>query len=118
MLPDPIERGEARAEADLDALTAGVPAGKYRCPNCNEIRDLLTDAHPASADPYGPPVCGACIEVLFPEIKALPVKVDPEDWHRERESEDPGAMHPCNDPDPDECDCRGACSCHWVQRPD
>lgn len=39
--------------------------------------------------------------------------VMPEDWkmRKDRESED--TIHPCNNAEPWDCDCAGACGCHY-----
>lgn len=65
-LPDPIERGEDRAEVAFLDSTRGVPDGKWRCPRCEEIRDL-EDSYPISADPYSSTACHVCIEEMFPD---------------------------------------------------
>lgn len=65
-LPDIIERGEARASAAHAEATAGIPAGKYRCPGCKQVRDA-EDMHAMSADPYASPGCGACLEDFMVE---------------------------------------------------
>jgi len=36
-----------------------------------------------------------------------------EEWEEARNKEDPGENHPCNSWNINECDCKGACSCHW-----
>jgi len=40
-----------------------------------------------------------------------------EEWEGSLEMEREDATHPCNHHDPDICDCRGACSCHWRKDP-
>jgi len=54
-LPDPIERGEARAEAWYDEH---VTDGKFTC-GCGRVIPL-EDGVTASADPYSALICDAC----------------------------------------------------------
>jgi 5'(3')-deoxyribonucleotidase len=42
-------------------------------------------------------------------------RVTKEDWAALVAKEDPGEVHPCNHWTPEDCMCKGACSCHWVQ---
>jgi hypothetical protein len=41
------------------------------------------------------------------------VLVPREEWEAARNREDEGVVHPCNSWNINECDCKGACSCHW-----
>lgn len=41
----------------------------------------------------------------------LVVPITWEDWCEPRED----SFEPCGHPDPELCDCKGACSCHWVE---
>lgn len=51
---------------------------------------------------------------LDPGTGKLIVPIPWEDWR-----EPPlGSSEPCGHPDPDECDCEGTCSCHWVEMPE
>jgi len=45
------------------------------------------------------------------------IQIDPDTWQTKKDNEDQGEIHPCNDPMPEQCMCKGACSCHWVMRP-
>ena len=56
MLKDPVERGEAWHEE----MTKDVPPNHFRC-GCGRMVPW-EDAHPYSADPYSPPICGVCLE--------------------------------------------------------
>ncbi len=59
-IPDPIELGEAKAEAWAKELFVG---NKCRCIECKvlfELDELIT----LSPDPYAPPVCEECAEKL------------------------------------------------------
>lgn len=38
-----------------------------------------------------------------------------EDWHHAREREREGETHPCDAWKPDDCMCKGSCSCHFIQ---
>lgn len=67
---DPIERGEDRAERAYNEATDGMPDGKYKCPGCEEVRDL-DDMHPANSDPYGLVVCWSCMEEIYPGINEI-----------------------------------------------
>lgn len=71
MLPDPIERGEARAAAAHADATRDAPEGKWLCPGCEKHRDL-DDACPVSADPYSAAACHACIEEMYPGVFDAP----------------------------------------------
>ena len=63
-LQDPIERGEARAEAALDDMIQ--EGGKYKCP-CGRIYDPKEEGENyIYPDPYAPPVCGKCADGYFP----------------------------------------------------
>lgn len=55
---DPIERGEARAEAWLE--DSQVDRDHFKC-GCGRVV-AFTDAHPSGPDPYAAPVCGDCLE--------------------------------------------------------
>lgn len=77
-LPDPIERGEARADADAFDAFSGQPPGKWKCPGCNQIRDV-NDMHPISADPYGSPGCGECLDAMIAERTTDSVSVEQTD---------------------------------------
>jgi len=35
------------------------------------------------------------------------------DWVARKNREKEGTVHPCNTPEPWNCDCAGSCSCHW-----
>ena len=61
-IPDPIERGEARAEIWADEID--LPGGMFRCPGC-KTPTSCEDAHPSSPDPYCLPICGACLSILL-----------------------------------------------------
>jgi hypothetical protein len=39
------------------------------------------------------------------------------DWEARENGADPGTLHPCNAAQPWDCDCAGACSCHWETDP-
>jgi hypothetical protein len=54
-IPDPIERGEARAEA---WYYDNVKDGKFQC-NCGKWISV-EEGVPASQDPYSPLVCSKC----------------------------------------------------------
>ena len=54
-IPDPIERGEQRAEASHE-----MRDGKIRCVECRDFFDE-NDMTTASPDPYAPPVCFGCL---------------------------------------------------------
>jgi len=54
-LPDPIERGEARAEAWFHD---NVVHGKFQC-GCGRLIPI-DEGVTMSADPYAPLVCGVC----------------------------------------------------------
>ena len=51
----------------MDEATRDVPPGMWRCPGCEQVRDI-NDMHPMSADPYGSPGCGACLEEMYPQL--------------------------------------------------
>ena len=36
-------------------------------------------------------------------------------WKLNKRAERDTDTHPCNHHNPDTCDCKGACSCHWVR---
>lgn len=55
---DPIERGEARAEAWFDELS--LPGGLMKCPGCDAPFDPDKEGGTLSPDPYAPPYCGGC----------------------------------------------------------
>lgn len=61
-LPDPIERGEARAE---DWYFSNVKHGIATCGCGNEFK--LEDGETLSADPYAIPVCSECFNTQFRE---------------------------------------------------
>jgi hypothetical protein len=57
-IPDPIERGESRAEAAYDEMVKSD--GKWKC-DCGRIFDpKLEGENFISPDPYAMPVCGQC----------------------------------------------------------
>ena len=59
-IPDPIERGEARAERWADTnIRLSMYGDKFRCPGC-ELWRSLDEATPASADPHASPLCRMC----------------------------------------------------------
>lgn len=62
MIPDPIERGEARAEREFDERS--LPGGKMRC-HCGAVFDPETEGGTTSPDPYAMPVCPACFEEAY-----------------------------------------------------
>lgn len=62
-LPDIIENYENAAECRLDEMTEGLPKGKFKC-SCGNIDDL-SNAMPATANPYSEPICRKCAEKLF-----------------------------------------------------
>lgn len=70
---DFIEHLEASAEASAEAL--GMDADGMRCAGCQTFT-AFSDLHPASANPYAMPVCGACLEMIYPEL----ANVDPSDF--------------------------------------
>lgn len=41
------------------------------------------------------------------------VLVPREEWEAAKNREEDWENHPCNSWNINECDCRGACSCHW-----
>lgn len=55
-VPDPIERGEARADRYEDRIHGDF----YTCSCGDECR--LYDAQPLSADPYAEPFCPECVQ--------------------------------------------------------
>lgn len=55
-LPDPIERGESRAESFAAERIRG---DQFKCPGCDEWCDLNC-ALSMSPDPYSPPICSTC----------------------------------------------------------
>ena len=55
-IPDPIERGEARAERFEDRIQGDV----YTCSCGNKCR--LSEVEILSPDPYGEPFCPECFE--------------------------------------------------------
>lgn len=62
MLPDPIERGETRAEAWAERLN--LTATHCDCANCGErcdVNEMLT----MSPDPYAPLVCCGCADKII-----------------------------------------------------
>jgi hypothetical protein len=66
-LPDIIENYENAAERQLDKMTEGLPAGKFRC-DCGEIDDLA-HASSASENPYSPPICRKCLQQAISNCK-------------------------------------------------
>lgn len=68
MIPDPIEQGEARAEAAYDAMIQ--PDGRFRC-LCGNLFDPECEGGFLSPDPYSPPFCPACCEKAFAEFERL-----------------------------------------------
>lgn len=65
-IPDPIERGEARAESAYDAMLQ--PDGRLKC-GCGNIFDPKTEGGPVSPDPYAMPVCGKCLHARELEVE-------------------------------------------------
>jgi hypothetical protein len=65
-IPDPIERGEMRAEAWEEEIR--IDDEHFKCPGCG-TKTRWDDGHPSSADPYSPPICGGCLEEKYPELK-------------------------------------------------
>lgn len=43
------------------------------------------------------------------------VLVPREEWEDKKNREEDSVIHPCNAWNINECDCKGACSCHWRQ---
>lgn len=66
-IPDPIERGEMRAEAAYDEMWQ--PDGKLKCP-CGQIFDPDKEGGTLSPDPYAMPFCGQCFEDAFPSANS------------------------------------------------
>lgn len=58
-IPDPVERGESRAESAFYELEQ--PDGRFRCYQCNTIFDAQKEGGTLSPDPYAMPVCGKCL---------------------------------------------------------
>lgn len=51
---------EDAAEATMDRMTEGLPAGKFRC-DCGRVSEL-ENAVSASPNPWSPPICPHCAE--------------------------------------------------------
>ena len=41
--------------------------------------------------------------------------ISEEEWTARINKEPPDAIHPCDHPNVEICDCKGACSCHWKE---
>jgi hypothetical protein len=61
---DQIENLEMSAERRMAESTKGVPEGMFRC--CCGSAALLSEAMPASDNPYATPICPACFDEAFP----------------------------------------------------
>ena len=59
MIPDPVERMEAAAEAAFDRLH--VSGTSIKCPDCGEPLDFEAEGGTMSPNPYAMPVCGKCL---------------------------------------------------------
>ena len=57
-IPDPLERGEANAEAWAAQNWKGI---EYRCPGCERWCNE-DDMHPSTPDPFSLPICGKCVD--------------------------------------------------------
>ncbi len=55
----------------------------------------------------------ACFGGVSPPETVL---VPHHEWQAARDKEGPGTIHPCNSWNINECDCKGACSCHWATK--
>lgn len=66
-IPDPIERGEMRAEHWGRELNCRD--GEIDCVECGK-RINLGDSHMISNDPWGPPCCGDCLDKFISEHQA------------------------------------------------
>lgn len=66
---------------------------------CHQKKDLFKD-FPKEA----------CFGGVSPPEAVL---IPQEEWEEARNKEDAGENHPCNSWNINECDCKGACSCHW-----
>ena len=62
MIPDPIERGEARCEAWAAENMAG---DSFTCDCGNTCK--LDEGETLSPDPYAIPVCGECFDAAMDE---------------------------------------------------
>lgn len=60
MLPDPIERMDARIEDLCFEQFAGVPDGQCRCIECKQLKPV-EHCHTANANPDAPLVCVDCL---------------------------------------------------------
>jgi hypothetical protein len=60
MLPDPIERMNARIDDLCFEQFAGVPDGQVRCIECKQLVPI-SEAHTASPNPDAPLVCVNCL---------------------------------------------------------
>jgi hypothetical protein len=67
---DFLEYLEDGAEARLDEMTEGLPAGKFRC-FCRKVADL-DSAMPAGPSPYASPICPDCFEEEVKKQKEKP----------------------------------------------
>ena len=63
-IPDPIERGEMRAERWYDD---NVEGDSFKCGCGNRCK--LNDGQPISPDPYAPPVCPECMDEYIQIMK-------------------------------------------------
>lgn len=50
--------------------------------------------------------------------KVQPAHKSVESWRKDMEREPEGVMHPCDSPAAWDCQCAGACSCHWWEERD
>ena len=67
MLPDPIERMDARIEDLVHEQFAGVPIGKIRCYGCKKIV-AVTDVDAADGLPDSPAYCFECLDGIAETI--------------------------------------------------
>lgn len=66
-IPDPIERGEARAEASMAKMEEGTPAEHLRC-LCGRVAPA-NQFEPVNADPYAILACPDCCEEMWARRK-------------------------------------------------
>lgn len=63
MIPNPIERAEASAEAAFDEISQ--PDDLFRCYQCDALFHAEKEGGTISPDPYAMPVCGKCHEEAY-----------------------------------------------------
>ena len=68
-IPDPIERGETRAE---NWAYDNIRGHEFKCGCGKWIK--LEDGQPISPDPYASPVCPKCFEEYFGEENIRKIK--------------------------------------------